>query len=322
MTPQKYYKIFNDCIEENPFIFDEKIKKDYSDYPLPMADYSDIINVLDQVYKKYDFDLHKQLQPNYTKFVLWQLSSIDQRHESQIKIAIKWILFCCLADKFLDSVRFTVEQKKAICKKLDVKWFTQPEQFVSNEFEEMDILLNDIRKFITSKQIIDCSYFSQLIKSIQNAFVSEIYMSTTFLDAVEPFKNDSRELLIDKSVEFERVAFMLSVLPESNNKIEKIAISMGEIMWLIDDLCDFVEDVQCKRKNSLLYMFIKDDDTFDLSYRVKVVSERLSTVFFMIHKRLELIKNGADESMYSYMIFLVRDWCENVRDTINQEIKT
>ncbi len=99
-----------------------------------------------------------------------------------VKVAIEFVLLCCLVDKILDSPRFSNNDKHIVCEKLDIKCLTQEIEFYSDDFVEIDIFLNMIKSFLNKSR--NTAYYETIIDSIQKAFKSEIYMSKNFLGSI------------------------------------------------------------------------------------------------------------------------------------------
>lgn len=283
----------------------------------PENDFLDVINLLDVVYEKYGFDMHRQLQPAYEHLIIYQNCFLTKLNIESVKVAIEFVLLCCLVDKILDSPRFSNNDKHIVCEKLDIKYLTQEIEFYSDNFVEIDIFLNMIKSFLNKSR--NTAYYETIIDSIQKAFKSEIYMSKNFLE-LNSNKIDSDEIhfLIDKSIEFEKAAFLLTVIDFQNDECERIAMILARIIWLVDDVADFVEDIQCKRINSLLYYFVDDKYNLTLQERINLAFNNIDNVYDMLLNLLNSLQDF-NEELYNIMLIQVWDWCDNVRRYIEKE---
>ncbi len=309
---QEYYNsIYEDFIKTHMPLFEESLSYRIDQNEKVLQGNSKLIELLDLVYEKYDFNLHKQIKPNLQQFYLYQLQICGETDSYRLNVALVFVLFCCLGDKFLDSPRFSNEEKEYLCQKLDTRYFISEMPYVSEHFQEMDNLLNYLRVFIVRHS--NTPLIQELIEDIQDAFTSEIHMSKTHLLMNEQGNKKSLYLLTDKSVKFERAAFLLSVIGEITPDAEKIADSIARIFWLVDDLCDFVEDVQCKRKNSLLFLYTDETEKLSLIERIDQTYKSLSSVYTLLDKEIERLNMLATPQLYHFIITQVWDWFSNVR---------
>lgn len=311
MNDKYYYKkLYNALIYENNDIFEMNNEKNYLNIGINKEIFSGLYELLNQVENKYEFDMQKMLLPNYRKFYLWQQHFCGKAHIKKIKIAIEFIIFCCLVDKILDSKRFTEEQKNYVCEKIVTKNFSSPHKYESQNFIELDILLNDVRKYIIKSKSDE---EEKLLESIDKALLSEVYMYRNILEKKDSMKQEDYHYLTDKSVEFEKAAFMLATYNCNSYESNLAATNVGEIFWIIDDLCDLPEDVKCKRKNSLLFLNIDDESFIDISKRVEVACDNLDIYIRRLKSNLLQLKINAGEDFYDYIINEIWEWCSNVR---------
>ena len=220
------------------------------------------------------------------------------------------IIFCCLVDKILDSRRFTEEQKIHVCEKIIAQNLFSLQEYESQDFIELDILLNDIREYIIDSKSWE---EEELLHVIDKALVSEVYMYRNMLGFNDSMKKEDYHFLTDKSVEFEKAAFMLSTYNNNRDEANLAATKVGEIFWIIDDLCDLIEDVKCKQKNSLLFLNIDYEGNIDLTKRVELACENLGIYVSRLKDNLSKLRNIAGTDFYDYIINEIWEWCENVR---------
>ena len=149
ISERQYYQfIYKRLIEKNMHLFADCDESKLVCIEMPKEQFRWFYELLDCVEKNYGFDMQKILLPNYNKFVLWQKCFMQECKIENIEIAMQFIVFCCLADKILDSKRFLIEQKEVVIHKLNIKHFISNSDYVSDEFQELDRLLNNIRWFI------------------------------------------------------------------------------------------------------------------------------------------------------------------------------
>ncbi len=310
---QEYYNSINEnFIKTHMPLFKESLSYHIAENNKALQESSKLTELLDLVYDKYDFNLHRQIKPNLQQFYLYQLQICGKTDSYRLDIALVFVLFCCLADKFLDSPRFSEEEKEYICQKLDTKYLMSSTPYDSEYFQEMNELLNHLRAFMVKH--LGLPKIQVLIDDIQDAFTSEIYMSKVHLPMSEKSDKKNLQLLTDKSIKFEKSAFLLSVLGDITPDAENIGDSIAKIIWLVDDLCDFVEDVQCKRKNSLLYLYTDETEELSLAERVEQTYKNLSFVYTLLDEEIERLSMLATPQLYHFIITQVWDWFNNVRN--------
>lgn len=312
ITVQGYYNtLYENFVKPRMQLFESSLSYHFDDNEQLFRGSSGLIALLDAVYKKYDFNLHQQIKPVMQHFCLYQLQICNDIDTERLETALLFVLFCCLGDKFLDSPRFTNEDKECICQKLNTDYMSCEKPYESTSFQEMDVFINQIRTFIVRQP--DTPGMQSLLKEIQDAFDSEIYMSKTRMPMSELFRKEDLHLLTDKSVKFERAAFFLSVFGNVTPEAEIIADSIAKIFWLVDDLCDFVEDVQCKRRNSLLFLYTEESNEMALSERIDRVCKELPRIYTLLDEEIERLRMYADPQLYHVIITQIWDWFSNVR---------
>ena len=257
--------------------------------------------------------MQKMCIPNYNQFALWQMNFMGQIDENMICIALEFVIFCCLADKILDSGRFTDADKQKVCERLNVDRFFSSHTWNGDLFPELDILLNDIRKFLTSVVCKEPEEAQYIKNSMQDAFESEIYMYSSPLRAYESISNADIDLLIDKSVKFETVAFLLSSTNHNNETSHKAARCIADIFWRIDALCDFIEDIKFRRKNSILFFCAPNEQDMTLMTREEKAVANVDFFIDDLQKELILLHSLVCKELYQYILDEVWDWCTYVR---------
>lgn len=315
MLNEKQYITYlhNNFIKKNEETFQSCDEAKLTLRTMPAGLFDELMNLLGRVYENYGFDMQKMCAPNYNKFVLWQKNCFGGYNEEELLAAVKFIVFCCLSDKILDSPRFSDAEKECVCRKLNIDLFTQRTPFSSEMFGELDELLNDIRKFLVSQQIQESSHYAMIINKMRQAFVSEIYMYRNPLLCEESVTETELTLMVDKSVEFEIAAFLLAAATSIQMHEIKTAKCIANVFWLIDDLCDFVEDIKCKRKNSVLFYCTWEMGEMCLTERVEKSFQKIDMLLDMLEKNIFEIKQSANRDLYEYILNEIWEWCKGVR---------
>lgn len=313
LSAKDYYNyLYHRLIVKNETLFRNCNEKKMVAIPLPDLTFDKLLQLLNIVEDKYGFDMQKMCAPNYNKFILWQ-HSFPGANTNDILVAIKFVIFCCFVDKILDSPRFTEAKKEAVCKKINIQNFKSKELYQSDIFPEMDILLNDIRSYLFALKRQNSVYLPLILEKMNRAFISEVYMWKNPLLLQESFNRDEFHLLIDKSVEFELVAFLLVSWRSQDSNAANAAQYIATIFWLIDDLCDFVDDIQCKRKNSVLFYNVPTEKVTSLEDRIELAYQNLEQMIILLETCLEKLKLCIDHALYEFVLNEVWEWSSYVR---------
>ena len=317
ISERQYYQfIYQRLIEKNINLFADCDESKLVCIEISKEQFRWFYELLDCVEKKYGFDMQKILLPNYNKFVLWQKCFMQEYKIENIEIAMQFIVFCCLADKILDSKRFLIEQKEVVIHKLNIKHFISNSDYVSDEFQELDRLLNNIRRFIEKHMHKNSVELKKILDCMECAFRSEIYMATVPLLHKEKFDPAKRCLLIDKSVQFETAAFLLASFGANSARTQKAALDVANIFWQIDDLCDLMEDIKAKRRNSMLFLCVHESNELTLAERAHKCVENAEEYIIMLEKNIWLLKQDANDAFYTYILNEVWEWCSYLRSVV------
>lgn len=275
------------------------------------GDYRKLLSLLEQIDLKYGFDM----ELNFAQLSLWQKKFVGGTDEEALLAAGCFVLFCCLTDKFLDSPRFSTEQKEVVCEKCSLIGMEISGMEITREhgFRELDLLIAPFIRFIRKRNDREPYSKGMLYTDIHKAFRSEIYMYRSVLDHKRDMEGEDLSLLIDKSVRFEKAAFLTASFDFNSQKSVRAAEALGRIFWLTDDLCDFVEDIREHRKNSLLVFCIQDEKVSSLEERSEAVLKNLDIAVSQLEGDLLLMKELVSEEFYCFMMAQVWKWSFKVR---------
>lgn len=274
--------------------------------------YLELYTLLDQVEHKYEFDLQKNVATNHTRFTLWQQHFCGNASPANTLAATQFVLFCCLADKILDSNRFSSVQKEAVCQKLYSQHFFSDRSYESQNFPELDTLLNQIRIYL-----LKCSISSQdkieLEEHMRRAFHSEIFMYRYPLKELDAMTESDLPLLIDKSVEFELSACLIAGPSPYSPQMMKAAICIGRIMWIIDDLWDLPEDVAAFRRNSFLF-FNLPLESCSIQERSYAAQANIKLYVDILANNLRSLKETVNSTLFNHIRWEVCKWSKHIND--------
>lgn len=262
--------------------------------------------VLSEIAEKYDYDMKKKYLINMEFISEWQKSVIGYVDVESAIIATEYIIFCCVVDKMLDSRRFSDEFKGNLLKYVIIDSFISDTP-LTNEEKELECvfdLVADIRSFLNR---YSGRKKNDLMCEIEKALASECFMSTHDLK-YDISKNDVH-FLIDKSVSFESSALKISLLPFNTNS-DLQAYLIGEVFWLIDDICDLLDDYKNGRINSLLYYNNNADQITDrLVYAVEHIDYSIS----QLKEKVDLLKQHSNVTMHEFLKEQIWWWLSDAR---------
>ena len=261
-----------------------------------MAEISDI----------YDYDMTKKFLINLDFIFTWQESITGSVNEEAAIVAAEYIIFCCVVDKILDSDRFSKDVKRKLLQYIGIESFSYhiPLNIEETEFQCIFKLVMDIRAFLR-KYAGDKA--DNVMKDIDKALRSECFMS--FHDLQYSVKEDEQSFLIDKSVSFESSALRLGVLPYDSDPVVQ-ADTIGEIFWLIDDICDLLDDYKSNRINSLLYY---NNPEYKIADRLIYAVNHIDFYIELLNVKIALLKQSTDNTVYEYMKEQIWWWLSGAR---------
>lgn len=265
-----------------------------------------IRKTLSEIADKYDYDMKKKYLINMEFISEWQKSVIGYTDVESALIASEYIVFCCVVDKILDSRRFSYDFKISLLKYIIIDSFISDIPLTNDE-KELECVFNlvtDIRHFLNQ---YSGGKKNDLMCEIEKALASECFMSTHDLK-YDISKNDVH-FLIDKSVCFESSALKMSLLPFDTHS-DSQAHSIGEIFWLIDDICDLLDDYKNGRINSLLYYNNNADHIDD---RLVYAVEHIDFIIIQLKEKVDLFKLQSNVTMHEFIKEQIWWWLSDAR---------
>lgn len=304
----KYYSYINErFIKANEHKF-RKAKDYLNKYTFANYDncYDDIIEKLNDIEKKYEFNMQRMCRNNYQMLTIFQLECKGEINEESRKYALEFLIFCCFADKLLDSRRFDFEQKKQVSRLLGLYGVMEED----NKFYELKWFVEDVSKYITRyKNSEKRNYIEDLVNA---AFISEVYMWKIPIEKKEKFLQKDGYLLLDKSIKFEEVALLLALGEDFEESDCKVANLIAKIMWLTDDLCDFTQDIKENRRNSLFYLNMPECE-LDMNKRGQYALYNMDNYVKMLEGYISELEYICKEPLYYYIVSLVEKWFSDIK---------
>lgn len=309
VSPKNHYLfLYDEVLMKHKEMFEYCSKFDVSrEITAPSRrDYEELNELLLRIHEKYNIEMNV----NYAQLYLWQKCFLDKTDDEAILAASYLVKFCVMADCILDSACFSEKQKKDVCKKSNLL-LRQTDS--KDEFTELDRLLSGFLNYMHMQK--DDIFFSKEIlkKTLRKAFQSEIYMYKSKIDFSEDIKERKPSLLVDKSIEFEKAAFIISLYGNNNDNSVLAAELLGKVFWLVDDLCDFIDDIKNRRKNSLL-IYCADKETFgSFEERLENVFKNMNRAVNELESILRKLRNYVNEPFFCFLVAHIWNWFEPVR---------
>lgn len=303
-----YLFLYDEVLMKHKEIFQYCFRSDISrEIAAPSGrDYDELHELLLRIREKYDIDM----KVNYAQLYLWQKCFLEKTNDEAILAASCLVKFCVMADWILDSTCFSEEQKEYVCGK-SVLLLGQTDG--KEEFPELDRLLSGFLNYMHTQKD-DVFFRKEILKrTLRKAFRSEIYMYKSKIDFSEDIKEKNLSLLVDKSIEFEKAAFIVSLYGNNNETSVLAAELLGKVFWLVDDLCDFIDDIKAGHKNSLL-IYCADKETYgSFEERLENVFQNMNRAVKELENTLRRLRNYVDEPFFCFLVTHIWNWFEPVR---------
>lgn len=270
---------------------------------------NEFTNLLNRIYEKYGFDLHRNVEDNIEKFLLWRREFCTADNDEAVYAAVYFVLYCCLADKILDSVRFSQKDKMNVCNELEGFWNQRDTE--SQTFPELTEMGQKVRTFLIADKQRKNSRFTLLAQKMERAFSSECFMFYHLLDKFDETMELSK--LTDKSVEFVSAAFWIAAYDVNDDRMEKAAETIGEIFWLIDDVCDYISDIQTGSMNSALIFCTDTALSIPLERRIEQAAMNMGKMICMLEDKVKKLEILIGREMRDFILSELWNWMADVR---------
>ena len=280
---------------------------------------SDILEILNAVEKKYLFNMQQMFKLNVCKFSLWQQCMCDAFDIRTVFAASEFVAFCCLVDKFLDSKRFSDGFKDEIASGfLHISEIKHLGEKSGKYLDELRALWNIFVEDVYSVPYLE-NQINMITEYLSAAFVSEEHLCHSKLQEKETFIADETELLTDKSTKFVTASFLISDI--SGSYLDRIEIFdiIGQLFCIVDDICDLIEDVENRRKNSLLFTLPDQGRELVLSERVEMTVSRIDTAVCEAKTLIQLLNDDLSVEMFDFIMWEVHEWGYPIRKELGKE---
>lgn len=221
-----------------------------------------------------------------------------------LSAAVCFILAGCLLDHLLDEG--DPDSRTTALEKLD--WEYCAHYFVefgpAKTAHVVDLLYSTIASFLKKKMGTAPIIYNDLLSHMQRAVQSEVYTSE------ERSNPTDMVLTTDKSILFVVIGFELALYGEHLPREWETFFLIGDILRMIDDLCDAEQDVLAGRVNSLLP---NDKETNSLW---------LCRSLDNLQQALVRLKDLVREPLFSFICYEIQSWtlsntylCKKIMET-------
>lgn len=268
-------------------------------------------SLLEQIYAVYGFDFRKNAKINIEKFRIWRREFELLEDDDSIYAATCFVLYCCLIDKILDSRCFSQTEKEILCEELML--LSNGEEKTRYYFPEIWTL--GAKTFDFLKEQPNNIFVRDEIKAkINRAFSSEIFLYKHPLVCFN--KTMSLHSLTDKSVEFVSASFEIAACDSDQARMKEIANLIGELFWLIDDICDFPSDIEDGSINSALMVCTDMSRNVSLDNRIEYAALHIEDMIQKLERNDILLSRLTGDEMCRFIRNELWNWTLDVRKKV------
>lgn len=306
-SKQEYYShIYKRLILEH---CDWKMEKDDLESEVVMD--RGLCSLLEQIYAVYGFDFRKNARINIVKFRIWRRELELPENDDSVYAATCFVLYCCLIDKILDSRRFSQTEKEILCEELML--LGNGKTKTRYYFPEIWILGAKTFDFLKG-QPNDSFVRDEIKAKINRAFSSEIFLYKHPLVCFD--KTMSLHSLIDKSVEFVSASFEITACDSDQTRVREIANLIGELFWLIDDICDLPSDIEDGSINSALMVCTDMSRNMSLNNRIEYAALHIENMIQKLERNDVLLSRLTGDEMCRFIRSELWNWTLDVRKKV------
>lgn len=274
----------------------------------------DLKELLDQIAVRYGITFHKNAVLNLEKFQLWRENFGVFEDSENAEAATYFVLYCCLADKILDAQRFTRQEKEIVYQ--DIKNFWNYSYNEKGKFSELYKIRKKTLDFLTRKGKVQKERYKILRDKIDRALISECFM---YNYSLKDFKSDmDMHNILDKSVEFVSASFLISIWDIFGKEEIETTDLIGEIFGYMDDICDYVLDLETGTLNLALFICVNEKADFLLRERIAESVSNTEVMIGLLEDKVKRLQNRIGTQMYLYLLDELWNWTGDIRKYITK----
>lgn len=305
-------KIYHSYIYERVVLQHLSWKSVKKSYDQDIALDSELGSLLDDIYMKFNWSFHKNAKTNIAKFRLWRKEFSLPENDTLVYAATYFVLYCCLVDKIIDSRCFSEDKKKLLCKELNSFWKITSESVCA--FSEVALLGKRMKRLLFRKSLQNNFKWFQLLHKINRAFSSECFLYEHPLECFNT--NIQLHNLTDKSICFVSSAFEIAALDSFNIRMEKLSEIIGNIFWLIDDICDFAADLEDGIINSALLFCTDLKQEMSIEHRINYALSNMEVMTQKLEAEIEEMNILASTELSNWILNQLWEWTADIRKSV------
>jgi len=254
--------------------------------------------LLAQISKEYGSRFLNVLLINSKKYVLLCRQFGSRKHKRLLRTAVYFTLLGCILDDMLD--RGSSIKKAEAAKKLG--WEYGKDYFTgfapAKSGSAIDLIFGQLAEGFRMIQRMDGERYAYIISLIQRAVEAELFAEGACA-AKGVICKENKEAVMDKSVLFAVIPAEITLAGYQGLSADdrKLFTCIGHIFALVDDVCDYYEDLESGQKNIIV-------DQVRRSSEKEAVKQAVSS----IAAQLEYLKEKADSSFYQFIWEEVKEW--------------
>ena len=273
---------------------------------------SELKELLDRIFVKWGLTFHRNVALNLEKFQLWREGFGAVRNFEYIEVASYFVLYCCLADRILDTQRFTDQEKELVYQ--DIKNFWNGSYNGDGEFSELHKIRKKILIFFDKNEKTQKNKYQILKDKISRALISERFM---YDHSIDDFNSDmDPHNILDKSVEFVSASFLIAAWDLFGKEEIKTADLIGEIFGYVDDICDYVLDMETGTLNMVLFICMNERTDISTMKWMEEAAGHIEIMIRLFENKVEQLRNRVDTQLYLYLLDELWNWTGDIRKYI------
>lgn len=305
---QKYYEYLYRRLVLEHSEWNGKDKFVHREMKLP----SELKELLDQIFVKWGLTFHRNVALNLEKFQLWREGFGAVRNFEYIEVASYFVLYCCLADRILDTQRFTDQEKEIVYQ--DIKNFWNGSYNGDGEFSELHKIRKKILIFFDKNEKTQKNKYQILKDKISRALISERFM---YDHSIDDFNSDmDPHNILDKSVEFVSASFLIAAWDLFGKEEIKTADLIGEIFGYVDDICDYALDMETGTLNMVLFICMNERTDISTMKWMEEAAGHIEIMIRLLENKVEQLRNRVDTQLYLYLLDELWNWTGDIRKYI------
>ena len=209
-----------------------------------------------------------------------------------IQASVCFTVLGCLLDHLIDMG--DSYQKEIAMQKVNWKYCSEYfyRGICQKENSVIDKLFETVGRSVFSYRDIFPKAYNSVIELLEKTAESELFVMSDVCESFNP------ENVSNKSVLFSVISTQICV-PDCIEESKDVAYSIGKAFAMIDDMCDFYEDMELHQKN--MCQILLSEGNMNEYQAVEYMTGQIA-------ENLNLIKRKTDEVIYNFFLSETREW--------------